>query len=72
MKKVLNVAVIALMMTGAAAMACDSCGCTAKKAEKKTECSTCTKAKDAKTCTAAKTCAADCKKACCTKKAEAK
>lgn len=70
MMKVLNVAVIALMITGAAAFACDTCGCTPKKAKAKAECSSCTKGQEKKAdkkC--AKKCAADCTKACCKKPA---
>ncbi|GEM_PF-2165131 len=70
MKKVLSVAAIALMMAGATAMACDTCGCKAKKAVKKAACSACTAGKDAKKADA-KTCGADCTKACCAKKADA-
>jgi hypothetical protein len=42
MKKVMSVAVIALMMAGSSAFACSNCGCETKKADKtdkaKTEC----------------------------------
>lgn len=67
MKRLMSIAMIALFVAGTAAFACDSCGCSAKKADKKAECSACTKGKEA-----AKKCGADCKKACCTKKADAK
>ncbi|MDF7805955.1 hypothetical protein P4E94_00800 [Pontiellaceae bacterium B12219] len=67
MKRMMSIAAIALFMAGSSALACDSCGCTAKKAEKKTECTTCSKDKKAET-----KCGADCKKACCTKTTEAK
>ncbi|VGO17249.1 hypothetical protein PDESU_05845 [Pontiella desulfatans] len=63
MKRMMSIAAIALMMAGTAAYACDSCGCSAKKADKKAECSACTKGKQAD----AKKCGADCKKACCAK-----
>ena len=62
MKKVMSIAAVALMMAGSMAFACDTCGCTAKKAEK-AEC--CTAEKKCDACTAEKACAA------CEKKAEA-
>ena len=65
MKRMMSIAAIALFMAGSSVFACDGCGCSAKKAEKKAECSSCTAGKDAKKC------GADCKKACCTKKADA-
>lgn len=65
MKRMMSIAAIALFMAGSSAFACDSCGCKAKKAEGKSECSSCTKGE-------AKKCGADCAKACCAKKAEAK
>ena len=70
MKKVMSIAVIALMMVGSVAIACDTCGCKDKKAEKK-ECSTCDSKKKGEcaekkceACTAEKKCEA------CTKKCE--
>lgn len=70
MKKVMSIAAIALMMAGSAAFACDTCGCSAKKAEKKAECtkkcdSSCTKGEEKK-------CAEGCSKKSCSKKAEDK
>lgn len=69
MKKLMSIAVIALLTAGASVYACDSCGCKAKKAAKKAECTAtgCTKAKacdkaakkaecTAAGCTKAKTC----------------
>ncbi|MBT8041624.1 MAG: hypothetical protein HKP10_02545 [Kiritimatiellales bacterium] len=76
MKKMMSIAVMALMVVGSAAYACDSCGCSAKKADKKAECTACPAEKKAE-CTActkdkkAEKCAAGCTKACCAKKAEA-
>ncbi|WP_372806281.1 hypothetical protein [Pontiella sp.] len=66
MKKMMSIAAVVLMMAGTAAYACDGCGCTAKKAEKKAECASCSKEKQAD----AKKCAEGCKKECCAKKAE--
>jgi hypothetical protein len=66
MKRLMSIAAIALFMAGSSAFACDGCGCSAKKAEKKAECSSCTEGKEAKKCPA------DCKKECCTKKTDAK
>lgn len=68
MKRVMSIAMIALFMGGASVFACDSCGCKAKKAEKKASCSTCTSQKKSD----AKKCGANCTKACCAKKAQAK
>ena len=69
MKKVMSIAVVALMMAGSVAFACDSCGCAEKKAEKKAECcgkdGKCCKEKK---CDAEKKCDSDKK---CEKKAEA-
>ena len=65
MKKMMSIAAVALMMVGTAAFACDTCGCSAKKADKKAGCSACSKEKKAKKC------AEGCTKACCAKKAEA-
>ncbi|MDH3982560.1 MAG: hypothetical protein OES84_06610, partial [Kiritimatiellaceae bacterium] len=45
MKRMMSIAVIALLVAGSSAFACDSCGCKAKKAEKKAECTSCTKDK---------------------------
>jgi len=59
MKKAMSIVAITLLMAGSSAMACGSCGCTAKKADK--EKAACTACKDGKTCTA-----------CEAKKAEAK
>ncbi len=73
MKKMMSIAAVALMMVSSAAFACDTCGCTAKKADKAAECTACSKEKKAE-CTAekkAEKCAAGCAKACCAKKAEA-
>jgi hypothetical protein len=50
MKKVLTIAAIAMMMVGSTAFACDTCGCTPKKAEDKAECSACTKDKECAKC----------------------
>lgn len=66
MKKMMSLVAIALLMAGSVAMACDTCGCTAKKAEKKAECATCPAAKSCDKCTATKAC-----DACAAKKAEA-
>ncbi len=66
MKKVLGIAVVALMMAGSVAMACDTCGCKDKKAEKKAECTACDHAKKCDKCTDEKKCEA------CTKKVEDK
>jgi hypothetical protein len=67
MKKMMSIAVVAFLVAGSAAFACDTCGCAAKKdAAKKAECSSCSKDKKAD----AKKCGADCAKACC-KKADA-
>ena len=62
MKKMMSIAAVALMMAGSMAFACDSCGCSAKKAEK----ACCTAEKKCDGCTAEKACAP------CEKKAEAK
>jgi hypothetical protein len=75
MKKIMSIAVVALLMAGSAAFACDSCGCAAKKAEKKAECTSCPSEKKcaegcAKECCAkkeAKKCAEGCAKKCCAK-----
>ncbi|VGO22999.1 hypothetical protein [Pontiella sulfatireligans] len=71
MKRMMSIAAIALFMAGSSAFACDSCGCSAKKVEKKAACSACTAAKDGKKADVKK-CGADCAKACCAKKADAK
>lgn len=54
MKKVLTVAAIALMMAGSSAFACAGCGCSAKKAEAKKECTKCEEGKTCKACEAKK------------------
>ncbi len=54
MKRMMSIAAIALMMTGASAFACDSCGCSAKKGKAKTECKACKDGKDCKACDAKK------------------
>ena len=70
MKRMMSIAAIALFMAGSTTFACDSCGCKAKKAEgKKSACSAC---KDSDSKKQAKKCGADCQKACCAKKADAK
>ncbi len=53
MRKVLSIAMVALMVAGSVALACDSCGCKAKKADsKKAACSACTAKKaDKSACT---------------------
>ena len=74
MRKMLSIAMVALLVSGSAALACGS-GCKAKKSDgKKAACSSCTEKKAGKsTCTkcpdkkAEKKCGADCKKACCAK-----
>lgn len=69
MRKVLSIAMVTLMVAGSAAFACDTCGCTAKKAEnKKAACSGCAAKKADKAactkCTKDKAC-----EACAAKKA---
>ncbi len=84
MKRMMSIAAIALFVAGSSALACDTCGCKAKKAEgKKAACAACPAKKACKECTAdkackactakkdAKKCGADCKKECCAPKAEA-
>jgi hypothetical protein len=66
MKRMMSIAAIALFMAGSSAFACGGCGCSAKKAEAKTGCTACSKDKKSET-----KCGADCKKACCAKKADA-
>jgi hypothetical protein len=68
MKRMMSIAAIALFMAGSSVFACDSCGCSAKKADKKAECTACSKDKKAE----AKKCGAECAKACCAKKDDAK
>jgi hypothetical protein len=68
MKKLMSIAAIALFMTGAAALACDTCGCQAKKAEcEKKSCSAqekkCDKCTAEKQCTACEAKAREAKKA---------
>lgn len=85
MKRIMSIAAIALFVAGSSALACDTCGCKAKKADDKKPAS-CAK-EDAKSCSAEKKgdasckkectkaekkCGADCKKACCAPKADAK
>ena len=66
MKRMMSIAAIALFISGASALACDTCGCKAKKAEgEKKAC--CTAEKKCDDCSAEKPCAA-----CAAKKAEAK
>ena len=75
MKRMMSIAAIALFVTGSTVLACDTCGCKAKKAEaKKSACCAEKKAESKKSCCAkkdAKKCGADCKKACCAPKADA-
>jgi hypothetical protein len=56
----MSIAAIALMMAGSTALACDTCGCQDKKADKaKTECEACKKeGKACKACEAKKAAAA--------------
>lgn len=63
MKKMMSIAAVALMVAGSAAFACDTCGCTAKKAEKKAECTGCAAEKKCDKCTAEKQCEGCAKKA---------
>ncbi len=76
MKRMMSIAAIALFMAGSSAFACGGCGCSAKKAEaKKPACSQAKGCSGKKQCGAKKEankCGADCKKACCAPKAEAK
>ena len=72
MKRMMSIAAIALMFAGSAALACDTCGCKAKKADsKKAACTACASDKACTKCDAkkgdAKKCPADCAKACCKK-----
>ena len=62
MKKLMSIIAIALMMAGSMAIACDTCGCKEKKAEKE---ACCTAEKKCEGCTAETPCKA------CAKKAEA-
>ena len=75
MKKVMSIAIVALMMAGTTAFACDSCGCKDKKAEKKAECcgkdGKCCAEKKCEKCTDEKKCKACTKKCEKTEKAEA-
>lgn len=74
MKKTLSIAMVALMVAGSAAFACDTCApCAAKKvaAGKKAACTKCDEKKADDKCTAKKAekkCGADCAKPCCAKK----
>jgi hypothetical protein len=74
MKKMMSIAMVALFVAGSAAFACDTCGCSAKKADaKKAACTSCKADKACAGCAKkadAKKCPADCAKACC-KKADA-
>lgn len=67
MKRMMSIAAIALFMAGSSAIACDSCGCKAKKSEgKKAACTECKADKACAKCDAkkdAKKCTAGCKKA---------
>ena len=71
MKRMMSIAAIALLMTGSSVLACETCGCQAKKAkgEKKACCSA---EKKCDKCTADKACAACTAKQEKAKKAEAK
>ena len=70
MKKMMSIAVVALLMVGSVAIACDTCGCKEKKAEKK-ECSSCTAEKKAECSKKCEACTAEKKCEACTKKCEA-
>ena len=61
MKRMMSIAAIALFVMGASALACDSCGCKAKKAEDKKP--ACCGKKDAEKC-CAKKCEKKCEKKC--------
>ncbi len=70
MKRMMSIAAIALFLASSSALACDTCGCKAKKAESKK--ATCSEGKKAcSTKKEAKKCGADCTKPCCAPKAEA-
>jgi hypothetical protein len=67
MKRMMSIAAVALLVVASAAVACDTCGCKAKKADtKKAACTACAKDKACTACTKDKACAG------CAKKAEAK
>ncbi|MEA2069356.1 MAG: hypothetical protein U9P12_09160 [Verrucomicrobiota bacterium] len=68
MKRMMSIAAIALFMAGTSVLACNTCGCKGKKADKKAECSACSKDKEAE----AKKCGADSTKSCSAKKGSAK
>lgn len=73
MKRMMSIAAIALFVAGSSALACDTCGCKAKRSEDKK--SQCTATNGNKECTGkkeAKKCGEGCAKDCCAKKAEAK
>ena len=73
MKRMMSIAAIALFVAGTSALACDTCGCKAKKGDgKKTECSATNGNKQCGGSKEAKKCAEGCTKDCCAKKAEAK
>ena len=70
MKRLMSIAAIALFVAGSSALACDTCGCKAKKDAK--DCAEgCTKECCASKAEA-KDCAEGCTKECCAPKAEAK
>ncbi|MEN8256163.1 MAG: hypothetical protein ABFR33_11920, partial [Verrucomicrobiota bacterium] len=68
MKRMMSIAAIALFIAGSSALACDTCGCKAKKGEGKKP--ACCGKKDESCCK--KTCEDKCKKECNGKKAEKK
>lgn len=76
MKRMMSIAAVALFLAGTTALACDTCGCKAKKGDdKKTECTEkkeCSAKKECSSKKEAKKCAEGCTKECCAKKAEAK
>jgi hypothetical protein len=75
MKRMMSIAAIALFVAGSSALACETCGCKAKKADAKPACSSCKTEEACKACTAKKAekkCAEGCTKECCAPKAEAK
>ena len=49
MKRMMSMVVIAMMVAGSAAFACDTCGCSAKK--EKPACTKCTDEKKCEACT---------------------
>ena len=71
MKRMMSIAAIALFVVGSSALACETCGCTAKKAEgEKTAC--CAAEKKCASCTADKVCAGCTAKKAAAEKAKAK